>query len=215
MRNLLYKEARLALHPTNLIFLTFFLMIFIPGYPYYVAPFWTILGVQFLCMNGRENHDITYSLLLPVRKRDLVKARIVVVCILEVLQLALAVPAFLMKDILMPMDNPVGMEANLAFIGISLILLGTFNFIFFTGYYRNTNKVGGPFVLGMAVFWIMLLLAEAMTYFVPLFRDRLDTRGGAYLPEKLLTLAVGAVLFGMLTVLAYRRAARTFEALDQ
>ena len=50
MKNLLYKEVRLALHPTNFIFLTFFLMVFIPGYPYYVAPFWTCLLYTSRCV---------------------------------------------------------------------------------------------------------------------------------------------------------------------
>lgn len=215
MKNLLYKEVRLALHPTNFIFLTFFLMVFIPGYPYYVAPFWTILGVQFLCMNGRENHDIDYSLLLPVRKRDIVKARITVVCALEVLQLALAVPAFMVKDAVMDMDNPMGMEANLAFVGISLALLGVFNLMFFTQYYRNTSKVGGPFVAAMAVYWVLLILAESMTHFVPFFMNQLDTRGTQFLGAKLAVLAVGAAVFAALTLLAYRSSAKAFEKLDQ
>lgn len=214
MKNLLYKEVRLALHPTNFIFLTFFLMVFIPGYPYYVAPFWTILGVNFLCMNGRENHDVDYSLLLPVRKRDIVKARITVVCALELLQLLLAVPAFIIKDAVMPMDNPLGMEANLAFVGISLVLLGVFNLLFFTRYYKNTNKVGVPFVVAMAVYWVLLILAEAMTYFVPFFQYELDTRGTQFLGAKLAVLAVGAAAFAALTFLAYRSSAKSFEKLD-
>lgn len=214
MKNLLYKEARLALHPTNWIFLSFFLMVFIPGYPYYVAPFWTILGVQFLCMNGRENHDIDYSLMLPVGKGDIVKARIALVCALEVLQLLLAIPAFMVKDLVMPMDNPVGMEANLALVGVSLVMLGVFNLSFFTRYYRNTSRVGGPFVVAMAVYWVLLLLAEAMTHFVPLFQYRLDTRGTAFMAEKLAVLAVGAVVFTGLTLLACRRSVRAFEKLD-
>ena len=214
MKNLLYKEVRLALHPTNFIFLTFFLRVFIPGYPYYVAPFWTILGVNFLCMNGRENHDVDYSLLLPVRKRDIVKARITVVCALELLQLLLAVPAFIIKDAVMPMDNPLGMEANLAFVGISLVLLGVFNLLFFTRYYKNTNKVGAPFVVAMAVYWVLLILAEAMTYFVPFFQYELDTRGTQFLGAKLAVLAVGAAAFAALTFLAYRSSAKSFEKLD-
>lgn len=215
MKNLLYKELRLSLHPTNIIFLTFFLMVFIPGYPYYVAPFWTILGIQFLCTTGRENHDVDYALFLPVRKRDVVKARMTLAAGLEVLQLLLCVPAFLIKDLVLPMDNPVGMEANLAFIGISLILLGAFNYLFFTRYYQNVNKIGGPFVAAMSVYWVLLLLAESMTYFVPFFRDKLDTRGMEFLPEKLAVLGLGILIFALLTLLAYRRAAASFEKLDQ
>ena len=39
MKNLLNKEFRLALHPTNIIFISFALMLLIPNFPYLVAFF--------------------------------------------------------------------------------------------------------------------------------------------------------------------------------
>ena len=67
MAKLLAKELRLALHPTNIIFLTF---------PTAADSqlslsdnfFYTSLGIFFLCQNGRRIKDIYYSLLLPVRQ---------------------------------------------------------------------------------------------------------------------------------------------------
>ena len=98
--------------------------------------------------------------------------------------------------------------------GILLVLLGVFNLLFFTRYYKNTNKVGAPFVLAMAVYWVLLILAEAMTYFVPLFQYELDTRGTQFLGAKLTVLAVGAAAFAALTFLTYRSSAKSFEKLD-
>ena len=62
MKQLLYKEWRLAMHPTALLFLGLSLMLLIPNYPYYVTFFYTTLGIFFICVNGRENRDITYML---------------------------------------------------------------------------------------------------------------------------------------------------------
>lgn len=39
MKNLVYKEFRLAAHPTNYIFLSFAFMLLIPNYPYLVSFF--------------------------------------------------------------------------------------------------------------------------------------------------------------------------------
>ncbi len=215
MKNLLNKELRLTLHPTNVLFLFLAAMVFIPSYPYYVACFFTTLGIQFLCLNARENADAEFTAALPVRKGDAVRARIALAVLLEVGQLVLMVPCFLIKDAVYPpeMTNPVGMEANFALLGLSLVLLGAFNLVFFPRYYRDVRKVGGPFVLGIIPVWTLMLVFEAFTHFVPFFQ-RLDTTGSAYLPEKLLTLGVGAVLFALLTAAACRLSVKRFQKAD-
>lgn len=215
MKNLLYKELRLTLHPTNIIFLFLAAMVFIPGYPYYVACFFSTLGIQFLCVNARENGDAVFSMALPVRKGDVVRARIALCAGLEVLQLALMVPCFLIKDAVYPpeMTNPVGMEANFALLGLSLVLLGAFNAVFFPAYFKNIRKVGVPFVKGIIPLWLLMLVFEALTHFVPFFQA-LDTTGAAFLPEKLLVLAAGGAVFALLTLAACRSSVRRFEKLD-
>ena len=215
MRQLLHKELHLALHPTNVIFLFFAVMVFIPGYPYYVPAFFSTLGIQFLCVSARENRDTDFTMALPVRKRDVVRARMALAAGLEVLQLALMIPCFLIKDALYPagMENPVGMEANFALLGIAMVLLGVFNLIFFPGYYRDIRRIGVPFVKGMVALWVLMLAFESFTYFLPFFQQ-LDTRGTVFLTGKLLVLALGAAAFAALTALAYRSSVRRFEALD-
>ncbi len=215
MKNLLNKELRLTLHPTNVLFLFLAAMVFIPSYPYYVACFFTTLGIQFLCLNARENGDAEFTAALPARKGDGVRARIALAALLEVGQLVLMVPCFLLKDAVYPpeMTNPVGMEANFALLGLSLVLLGAFNLVFFPRYYKDVRKVGVPFVLGVIPLWTLMLVFETFTHFVPFFR-RLDTTGSAYLPEKLLTLGAGAVLFALLTAAACRLSVARFQKAD-
>jgi len=50
MKNMLYKEFKLALHPTSIIFLSLSAMVLIPNYPYYVTFFYVMLGVYFMCL---------------------------------------------------------------------------------------------------------------------------------------------------------------------
>lgn len=215
MSKLLYKEFRLAMHPTAYIFLSFSLMLLIPNYPYYVTFFYTGLAVFFTCLGGRENHDIFYTLSLPVPKRAVVKARFASVMLIELAQLLLAIPFAILRQ-LMPgiPGNQVGMDANIVFFGLSLILLGIFNLIFFTKYYKNTDKVGSAFGVSSITVFIYIMIAEALTHVVPFFRDRLDTKDTEFITEKLLVLACGIIIYLVLTLISYRKSVESFEKLD-
>jgi hypothetical protein len=212
--NLLRKEFKLAMHPTAIIFLSFSVMLIIPNYPYYVTFFYTGLAVFFTCLTGRENNDIAYSASLPVRKVDIVKARYLFVVILELAQLALAVPFAIMRQGMPLPGNIVGMDANIAFFGLSFLLLGLFNLSFFGIYYGDVNKVGRAFVISSAVVFLFILIAEGAVQVAPFFRDVLDTKDPANLGAKLAVLAGGAACFAALTLASYLRSAASFEKLD-
>ncbi len=214
MKNLLYKELRLALHPTVPLFLCLSAMLMIPNYPYYVLFFYTCLGLFFLFLNGRETQDLYYSMLLPIRKRQIVQARLLLVVLVELAQVLLAVPFAVLRNALIPMRNEVGIEANAAFFGLGLVMLGLFNFFFFTTFYRHTDRVGGSFCAGCIAFGVFMLLAETAVHALPFARERLDTVDPAFLPERLSVLAIGLLLYALLTWAAYRSSAQSFEQLD-
>ena len=92
MKALLYKQFRLVCHPMTLIFCLFGIMVLIPNYPYTVIFFYVMLGLFFTFLNIREQKDIYYSALLPVPKRDTVKAGCAFVVIIEVLSLVVLIP---------------------------------------------------------------------------------------------------------------------------
>lgn len=213
MKNLLYKELRLALHPTTPIFLLLSAMLLIPNYPYYVIFFYTTLGLFFITINGRENHDLLYSMLLPIPKREIVRTRILLAVLIELAQVLLAIPFALLRYRINPEQNAAGSEANLAFFGVALLLLGLFNLVFFPRYYRDTNRVGIPFLQGVVVFAAGMGLAETAS-FLPVGRDWFNTFDPAFLPEKLGILAAGAAAFALLTWLAACSSVRAFETLD-
>jgi len=214
MTKMLMKEFRLAMHPTNLIFLTLSAMLIIPNYPYYVTFFYTTLGLFFLCLNGRENHDLEYSITLPVRKQEIVKGRIGFAVLIELAQLLLAIPFAILRNRLSPVGNEVGMDANIAFFGFSLLMLGAFNLQFFTAYYKNPDKVGKAYVISSTFVFLFIVVAEALTHIAPFFHDQLDTPDPQFLQAKLIVLAIGSVSFIILTLVSYLISAKRFTALD-
>lgn len=211
---MLKKELTLALHPVNVIFLAMSAFLLIPSYPYYVTFFYTSLGIFFVCLTGRENHDVDYTMLLPVRRRDLVRARIGFAACIEVAQLLVCIPFAIISQRVNRLPNMVGMEANIAFFGLAMVVLGIFNLCFFSMYYGCPNKVGIYFVISSVVEALTIVALELATHFIPFFRRKLDTRDTVYIPEKLLVLALGAALFAALTLVACRVSEKRFERVD-
>lgn len=213
-KDLLYKEFKLSLHPTSLIFFALTAMLLIPNYPYYVVFFYTCLGVFFMCLQGRENHDLLYSLLLPIEKKDIVKARIGTVAIIECAQILLAIPFMILRENMPLPGNQVGMDANWSLLGLSLMMLGLFNLVYFIYYYKHPQKVGAAFAWGSTAIAIFITVAEASAHVVPFVTQMLDGPNNIYPLAKLATLAVGAIIFLILTYIAYAKSAQNFEHLD-
>lgn len=214
MKNLLRKELLLSMHPTAPIFLILSMMLIIPNYPYYVVFFYTGLAVFFTCLNGRENNDVFYTLTLPIAKKDIVKSRFAFVILLQLAQMIIAIPFAIIRQNMPLPDNQVGMDANIALFGLSLVMFGLFNYIFFGIYYKDVNKVGTAFVWSSVAVFVYIAIAEACAHAVPFVRDYLDTKDPQYLAYKLIVLAVGTIVYAFLTYVVYRKAVKSFEALD-
>lgn len=211
---LLRKELRLSLHPTAPLFLLLSAMLLIPNYPYLVVFFYTTLAIFFTCLTGRENQDVTYTLLLPVSKRDVVRARFLLITLMEAAQLLSAVPFALLRQHLSPAPNLVGMDANAALFGLALLMLGVFNLCFFRIYYRNVTQVGKAFLFGSMAVAIFIVLTEVSVHTVPFVRDVLDAPVPLHLLEKHIALLLGLLLWLLLTFAAYRHALCSFEKQD-
>lgn len=214
MKQLLKKEFLLSVHPASWLFLFLSAMLLIPSYPYYVVFFYTSLGIFFTCLNGRENRDVFFTVMLPAAKRDAVRARILSSAAIEAAQYLIAVPFALLRQSLPLPGNAAGMDANLALFGLSLGMTGLFNFVFFRLYYRDVTKVGRAFNFGAAATAVYILAAETCCHTVPFFRDRLDTPDPQFLTEKLAVLGLGLLCFVLLTAAACRSSERSFESLD-
>ena len=159
MRKLLKKELTLCLHPAAVMMLFLSALVLAPNYPYAVSFFYLTLGLFFICLEGRENHDVIYTLTLPVAKRDAVTARFALTVLLELVLLALVFGFIQLRRRILPDPNAAGMDANLALLGEGFLFFGLYHLVFFPGYYRDVNKVGVSFVKG-CVFSAVFVAAE-------------------------------------------------------
>lgn len=214
MKNMIKKEIVLSMHPTAPMFLALSMMLLIPNYPYYVVFFYTSLAIFFTCLTGRENNDVFYTISLPVTKKDIVKGRFTFAILLQLAQMIVAIPFAIIRQNMPIPGNLAGMDANITLFGFSFIMLGIFNFIFFTIYYKDVNKVGKAFVWASIAVFVYIGIAETCVHVVPFVKNYLDTKDPQYLAYKLIVLGVGLALYSLLTYISYKKSIKSFENLD-
>lgn len=211
-RNLLYKELRLAAHPSLFVFMAMGALVLIPAYPYGVVFFFGTLGIFQSAMFDRETRDIYYTALLPVRKRDVVKGKILLAVFAQLVQLVLSLPFAFLRTLYLPEGNPAGIEANAAWYGFGLMIYGVFNLVFFTRFFRTAYRAGTAFLAALAPVVLGVVAMEAAVHFP----------GMAWLdsvrPEDLLRqapiLLAGAAVYAGGSLGAFFAAARRFEGVD-
>ena len=163
MNALIRKELRFTAQPISYLFLAFSLMTLLPGYPILVGTFFLGLGLFQSFLAAREQNDLLYTVLLPIRKRDAVTARFVHAAVVELGAFLLcaaltAVRMTLLRGAAVYRANAM-MNANLVYLGWVLLLDAALNVLLVGGFFRTGWRLGGPFLrFGAAV---LLLIAAA------------------------------------------------------
>ena len=213
MKTLLYKQLRLVCHPMTPLFCLFGVMVLIPNYPYTVIFFYVTLGLFFSFLNMREQKDIYYSALLPVPKRDTVKAGCLFVALTELASLVLLALFSVLAVHLQPgKDNLVGLDPNITLLAAGLLIYAVFNAVFLPSFYANGYKVGTAYLKAVLPTAAVMAVCEALPHFPRLtWLDELDP--AAQLRQ--LPLLVGGILIyagGM--ALTLRASEKLYEKVD-
>ena len=216
MKALLNKEVRLASSLITWIFLAFALMAFIPGYPILVGAFFLCLGIFHSFQNWRENNDILYTALLPVRKTDVVSAKFAYVVLIQMLFFVLsfvmtAVRLTALKNSDVYVKN-VMMSANQAYLAWILLVFALFNIVFVSGFFKTAYKFAKPFVTSSILIFVLIAAAEALHHVPGLeFLNKTDAIGDVRL---WIMLIAAAAVYALVTFLAVRISKARFERID-
>ena len=216
MRNILLKECKLSAHILSFLFIAFGLMFFVPGYPVLCGAFFVTLGIFQSFQNAREANDIVFSALLPIAKKDVVKGKYLFVCFIEACSLLVMVVAVIIRATVLA-DSPVYrsnalMNANGFALGVAVIIVGLFNWIFVGGFFKTAYKFGRPFVIHIIVSFFVIAVAEALHHFPGL--SALNAFGWEQMGLQLGLLFIGIIAFLFMTILSYKKACRNFEKID-
>lgn len=216
MINLIKKEFKLSAHILSYVFIAFGLMTFIPGYPILVGVFFSCLGIFQSFQSYRESNDIAYTILLPVSKKDIVKAKFIFVLTIQFLTfLIMFIITIIRMTILVDVEaylmNPL-LTANLVFLGYALVIYGLFNFLFVKGFFKTAYKFGKPFVSFTVVGFLVIALAESLRYIPGL--EALNSFGFNNISIQLTGLMIGFIINVLLNYISYKYSVKSFERID-
>ena len=221
--NLLKKEIKLGNTSQTLVWMICcFGMFFIPSYPSYIGPFYITLCIMMTFALNQSSHDILYTVLLPVRKIDTVKARFLYCGLVEILSLVFAlIPTLLRYSIPSFPENHAGINTTPAYFGLQLILYAIFNLIFLGSVYKNPLKPGVRYFAGAVVYFVVYALFELPVWMFYADKGPLVSVGqmftdmsGAFLNRQFIILFGGILIFAGVWALTFARAAKQFEKYD-
>ncbi len=222
MKALLYKEFKLAMHPICYIFvLAFPLMILIPSYPLGIGFIYvlTCYPILFLGANkGQQSNDLLYSTLLPVRKKDIVKARIATVTILQfvfvaIMSCLLPLALYLQSTIPNPPSVGITLQGFPLLIGICLVGYALADLIFFPIYYRNGRSIVMSTLFTILGFIIYLSIFTIALPFIPVIEDGFKWMY-ANLWVQFIILAVALIIYFAIHIAVYKLSSKELERVD-
>ena len=150
MSKLLHKELGLCTQAVTWGLLAAALLTMVPGYPILVGTFLICLGIFHSFQYANESNDILYSVLLPVRKSDIVKAKYVKVLLFEGIGFAIMAILTVLRMTLFgaaaPYTANAMMNATPFFLACALVIFAAFNVIFVGGYFKTAWRIGMPFL---------------------------------------------------------------------
>ena len=216
MKNLLIKEMRLAASPLSFIFLVAAFMTMLPGYPILMSAFFICFGVFHSFQNAREANDTLYTVLLPVKKSDFVRAKFAFTCIIQLTGFALCAALTAVRMTVLanagPYVNNALLNATPVYLAFVLLVFSAFNVLFAGGFFRTAYKIGIPFLrFGVAVL-VLVALAEALPHIPGL--EFLHSPAGERPGVQFAALALAAVIYAAVTSLACSLAEKRFEKID-
>jgi len=216
MKNLLYKEFQLATPLLTFLFLGFTAMTFIPGYPILCGVFFVCFGIFQSYQLGREDNDILYTALLPVKKADTVKSKYAAAMILQMTAFAFfagftCVRMVFLSEATVYKTNAL-MGANPVFLAFVLLIFAAFNVIFIGGFFKTAYLYGKPFILFIIVCFTLIAAAEAIHHFPGLeWTNALDF---GYIERQLYILIAAVVLYFAATAVSCKVSQNRFEKID-
>ena len=229
MKALIYKEFKLAMHPICYVFIAMFpFMILIPSYPLAIGFVYVLscYPILFLGANkGQQSNDLLYSTLLPIRKKDIVLARIITVLVMQLafmlITSALAPLAYYMQQNVIIEDSGehlvspgIPLEGFVSLLGIAIIGFAIADLIFFPIYYKNGKSIVLSTLMTILGFIIYLGIFTIAFPYIPGFEWYGKFLWGSGLGVQFIVLGVAIVISFFVHLLAYKISAKRLEQVD-
>lgn len=214
MNAMLRKNFRLVNFPITWIFMFLAVLLFVPEYPYFMTFLYQLLALYFVFQGVRENHDVDFSLMLPVRKGDIAMGYMKMTWVIQVIQVLVCLPVLAIRYRVNPVRNVVGTEANLALLGLALAMFGIFNLIFFPLFLKTASRLAIPAILATSAATLFVVVVEVLAHLGGPVGTVLNAVELEHFGLQLLVLVAGIAWFCLANFLTARLAVARFERAD-
>jgi len=226
MKALIYKELKLAMHPICYVFIVLFpFMILIPSYPLGIGFIYvlTCYPILFLGANkGQQSNDLLYSTLLPVRKKDIVMARILTVIFMQiafilVMTALYPVARIINNAIAQSAEKPseymipgLGLDSYVLLLAIALIGYAIADIIFFPIYYKHGKSIVMSTLFTILGFVVYIGIVTIGLPFIP----GLDVLNNLHLGIQFAILGAAILISFGLHAVVYKVSSKRLEMVD-
>ena len=188
MKNLLYKEFKLSIHPLTYFFVALMAMSALaPSFPSFVPLLYFGASYTFLFIGMNKTtttNDLLYTCMLPIKREGVVKARVFSTTFLQLFDLVLVFSFLTINRFVFQIETSdkdlgvisLGIEQGITLLGIYLICLGVYDLIYMPWFYKNGKSIIANMLVAVLT---MMVLGGALTiapYF--LAKDMLSVWGG-------------------------------------
>ena len=214
MKNLLYKEFRLVINPLFFLITLLGALVLIPQWAYFVAPMYLLfIAVPNIIVTAKTQKDNEFTVLLPVRKSDAVRARVLAIALLQVVQI-FVIAIFATLNIILYHTSNFLIDPNVAYIGCVFAMYGIFNVIFFPMLYKTAYKFVAPLIVAMIFTSVFAAGIEFLIVTVPAAAHVLDGISRDALIGQIPVLICGIAAFILLTWISIRVSIKRFSKVD-
>ena len=219
MKKLLSKELRLCLAPQVITFICLSALIAIPSWPALTSFIYTFMALVIIFPVAIANRDIEFTSLLPIRKIDIVKGKVLLATFIELSSILVSIPFALLKYFII---SPALGEAsqypelgiNLVLYGIVLAMCGFFNLLFIPMYYKNPFKTAKSQLLSTFFIIILTMLVTALFMAFSPASAFVNSFSGLALIIQFVSLGAGIGLFVLFSFLAFHFGAKKIRSID-
>ena len=216
MYNLVMKDLRLGINSFFFVLpvLTGALML-VPGWIYFLVPlYFCWLTVPNMFGGFKAQNDLLFTAMMPVTKKDMVRARIVVIVLLELLHLALAMIFGAITLRLYPQLTYNFFAPHMGFWGLCLAMFAIFNLILIPMYYKTAYTYGKATAASITAAMLFAGIAQWLGIQNSSVADVFIGTGVDNTALQISILAAGIVIFLGFTLMAYRIAVLRFQKVE-
>ena len=228
MKALLYKEFKLAMHPICYVFIALFpFMILIPSYPLGIGFIYvlTCYPILFLGANkGQQSNDLLFSTLLPVRKKDIVLARIFTVAILQFAFVAITSCLYPLAVLVNANISAaeagvhavpgIGLNGYVSVLAIAIFGYALADLIYFSIYYKKGKSIVMSTLFTIFGYAIYLAVFTIIIPYIPGCERYVKALSDNGIGVQFIILGAALLLYALLHVLVYKISSKELERVD-